>query len=278
MLDEDLRAKWARLNGSDLVVTPDSIAKMGSTVAYPRRAVVTGAASGIGKATALLLRTHGTEVIAVDLNEAGLAEAEAAGCETLTCDVAHPGERARLYEAAGAIDGLVNAAGVIRLVGIPDVTEDDWDAIFAVNVKALFFLTRDFGLRMPEGAGIVNVASISARLNSTTEALTYGSSKAAVLAITRGLATYLGSSGVRVNAVLPGIIDTPMQHKVVADVALIRGVDPEELHRERLRTVVLQNRSGSPEAVADVIAFLLSNAARYVTGQAPSIDGGQVMY
>jgi NAD(P)-dependent dehydrogenase (short-subunit alcohol dehydrogenase family) len=249
-----------------------------STVTYPRRAVVTGAASGIGRATALLLRARGSEVLAVDLNEAGLADAAAAGCETLTCDVTRADERARLYEAAGEIDGLVNAAGVIRLVDIPDLTEEHWDTIFAVNVKALFFVARDFGLRMPEGSGIVNVASISARLNTTTEALAYGSSKAAVLAITRGLAVYLGPSGVRVNAVLPGIIDTPMQDRVVEDVAVIRGRDPEELNRERLQSVVLQQKSGPPEVVADVIAFLLSSSARYMTGQAPSIDGGQVMY
>lgn len=260
-------------------MTPARCAAMDlSTVTYPRRAVVTGAASGIGRATALLLRARGSEVLAVDLNEAGLEDAAAAGCELLTCDIRRADDRARLYEAAGEIDGLVNAAGVIRLKGIPDVTEEDWDAIFAVNVKALFFLARDFGLRMPRGAGIVNIASVSAKNNSTTEALPYGSSKAAVLAITRGLAVYLGASGVRVNAVLPGIIETPMQDKLIRDVAAIRGRDPTELHRERLASIVLENTSGSPEVVADVIAFLLSSAARYVTGQAPSVDGGQVMY
>jgi NAD(P)-dependent dehydrogenase (short-subunit alcohol dehydrogenase family) len=248
------------------------------TIMYPRRVVVTGAASGIGKATALLLRTRGSEVIAADLSAPGLADAEAAGCEILTCDIRQAKERARLLKAAGEVDGLVNAAGIIRLKAIPDVIEDDWDEIFAVNVKALFFLARDFGLRMPRGAAVVNVASVSAKNNSTTEALVYGSSKAAVLAITRGLAIFLGPSGVRVNAVVPGIIDTPMQDRVVRDVAAIRGRDPDELHRDRLKTIVLEHASGPPEVVADVIAFLLSSAARYVTGQAPAVDGGQVMY
>jgi NAD(P)-dependent dehydrogenase (short-subunit alcohol dehydrogenase family) len=246
-------------------------------VTYPSRVVVTGAASGIGKAAALLLRARGCDVVAVDLDEARLADAAAAGCEIATCDVTRADERARLYEAARAVDGLVNAAGIIRLVAIPDVTDDDWDAIFAVNVKALFFLARDFGLRMPEGGAIVNVASISARDNSTTEALSYGSSKAAVVAITRGLAAYLGPSGVRVNTVLPGIIDTPMQDKVVDVVAGIRGVDPEELRRQRLQRIVLQHEAGSAEDVAEGIAFLLSSAARHVTGQGLGIDGGLVM-
>jgi NAD(P)-dependent dehydrogenase (short-subunit alcohol dehydrogenase family) len=247
-------------------------------VTYPKRAVVTGAASGIGRATALLLRARGSEVLAVDLNKAGLADVAEAGCEVITCDVTKTVDRARLYDAAGDIDGLVNAAGVIRVASILDLTEDDWDAVFAVNVKALFFIARDFGVRMPEGSGIVNVASISAKNNSTTEALAYGSTKAAVLAITRGLATYLGPSGVRVNAVMPGIIDTPMQTTVLDKLASIRRRDPEDLHRERLETIPLQQRSGSPETVADVIAFLLSSAGRYLTGQAPALDGGQGMY
>lgn len=246
-------------------------------VTYPRRVVVTGAASGIGKAAALLLRARGSEVLAADLNESGLADAAAAGCEVMTCDITRTDERARLYTAAGTVDGLVNAAGIIRIVAIPDVTDDDWDAIFAVNVKALFFLARDFGLRMPEGGAIVNVASISARDNSTTEALAYGSSKAAVVAITRGLANHLGPSGIRVNAVLPGIIDTPMQDRLVEVAAGIRGISADELNRQRLQRIVLRHESGRSEDVAEGIAFLLSSGARHVTGQGLGIDGGLVM-
>jgi len=248
-----------------------------SEVVYPRRVVVTGAASGIGKSTALLLRARGCEVLAADLNEAGLVDAAAAGCETLRCDVTRPDQRARLYTSAGEIDGLVNAAGIIRLVAVPEMTDRDWDALLSVNVKALFFVARDLGLRMTEGAAIVNLSSISARWTTTTEALAYSASKSAVMAITRGLANYLGPTGVRVNAVLPGIVDTPMQDQVLADVAAIRGLTPDTLSRQRLQTIPLQNRSGAPETVADVIAFLLSDAARYVTGQGVGVDGGQFM-
>jgi NAD(P)-dependent dehydrogenase (short-subunit alcohol dehydrogenase family) len=251
---------------------------MSSEVTYPRRAVVTGAASGIGKATAILLRERGSEVVAVDVNDAGLAEAAAAGAETVVCDITSADDRMRLYKAAGEVDGLVNAAGIIRLVPIPAMTEDDWDAILAVNVKALFFLARDFGLRMPDGAGIVNLSSVAGKNNATTEALAYGSSKAAVLAITRGLANYFGPSGVRVNAVLPGITDTPMQDKVLVEISALRGLTPDELHEQRLQSVVLRNKGCEPDAIADGIVFLLSSAARYVTGQALGVDGGLVMY
>jgi NAD(P)-dependent dehydrogenase (short-subunit alcohol dehydrogenase family) len=247
-------------------------------VTYPRRAVVTGAASGIGKGTALLLRERGSEVVAVDVNEEGLADAAAAGCEVVACDLTKAADRARLLEVAGEVDGLVNAAGIIRLVPIQDVDEADWDAIMAVNVKAVFFLARDFGLRMKPGDGIVNLSSVAGKNNATTEALAYGASKSAVLAITRGLANWFGPSGVRVNAVLPGITDTPMQDKVLVEVAAIRGTTAEALHAARLQTVPLQQRGSTPRELAEGIVFLLSSAASYVTGQALAVDGGLVMY
>ena len=253
---------------------------MGKTgdVQYARRVVVTGAGSGIGKAAALLFRERGSEVVATDLTEASLADAAAAGAEIVTCDVTQQADRARLLEAAGEADGLVNAAGIIRLIAVPDVTEEDWDAILAVNLKATFFLARDIGLRMTEGAGIVNIASVAAKNNATTEALAYGTSKSGVLAVTRSLATYFGPAGVRVNAVLPGITDTPMQDKVLEEIAVLRGTTPEELHQSRLKTVPLQQRGCRPRDMAEVIAFLLSSAASYMTGQALAVDGGLIMF
>jgi NAD(P)-dependent dehydrogenase (short-subunit alcohol dehydrogenase family) len=251
---------------------------MTQDVTYPRKAVVTGAASGIGKATTLLLRERGSEVIAVDVNEAGLAEASEAGAEVFVGDLTDATQRARLIEAAGEIDGLVNAAGIIRLIPITEVTEADWDTILAVNVKAVFFLSRDFGLRMKAGSGIVNLSSVAGKNNATTEALAYGTSKAGVLAITRGLANYFGPSGVRVNAVLPGITDTPMQDDVLVRIAAIRGTTPQALHQSRLDAVPLQNRGCTPREMAEAITFLLSSSASYVTGQALAVDGGLVMY
>jgi NAD(P)-dependent dehydrogenase (short-subunit alcohol dehydrogenase family) len=99
-----------------------------------------------------------------------------------------------------------------------------------------------------------------------------------VLAVTRSLATYFGPAGVRVNAVLPGITDTPMQDKVLEEIAVLRGTTPEELHQSRLKTVPLQQRGCRPRDMAEVIAFLLSSAASYMTGQALAVDGGLIMF
>ena len=251
---------------------------MSEAVRFPQRVVVTGAASGIGKATAMLLRERGSEVVAVDVNDAGLADARDAGAETLALDITDSDQRARLYEVAGDIDGLVNAAGIIRIIPVPDITDETWDAILNINVKALFYLARDFGIKMPEGSGIVNLSSVAGKASASTDTLCYGASKAAVLAITRALAYYLGPRGVRVNAVLPGITDTPMQTTFLERAAVIRGTTPEELHEQRLKTVPLQNRGAAPRELADAITFLLSSSASYVTGQAVAVDGGLVMY
>jgi NAD(P)-dependent dehydrogenase (short-subunit alcohol dehydrogenase family) len=251
---------------------------MSAEVRFPRRAVVTGAASGIGKATAILLCERGTEVVAVDVNEAGLADAKDAGAEILAIDITSPEGRARLHEVAGEIDGLVNAAGIIRIIPVPDITDETWDPILNVNVKATFYLARDFGMKMPEGSGIVNLSSVAGKASASTDTLCYGTSKAAVLAITRALAYYLGPRGVRVNAVLPGITDTPMQDMFLEQAAVIRGTTPEKLHEQRLLSVPLQNRSAPPRELADAITFLLSSSASYVTGQAIAVDGGLVMY
>lgn len=242
-----------------------------------RRVLVTGAASGIGKATALLLRERGVEVVAADRSAEGLEELERAGAEVVVADVTSADDRAHMLAVARGAGGLVNAAGIMRVVPLAEVSEDDWDAILAVNLKAAFFLSRELGARMERGGSIVNVSSVSARRGDNSEVLCYAASKAALLAVTRSLAHAFGPHGVRVNAVLPGLIDTPMQDDVLARVSEIRGVPRDELERGRLVPVVLEHRAGTAAECAESIAFLLSAASSYITGQALSVDGGIVM-
>jgi len=243
----------------------------------PRRAVVTGAASGIGLAAARRLRREGAEVLAVDINREGLAEAAAAGCDILAADLAEPAERDGLVEAAAGINYLVNAAGIIRLKSIFDFTVEDWRQIFAVNAESIFFLCQQIGPRMRPGGAIVNLSSSSAKLASTIEAAVYAASKTAILSITRSFAYALAARPVRVNAICPGIIDTPMQERVLKDVAALRGTSLEALSEGRNKTVPL-GRAASAEECAGAIWFLLSDEAGYMTGQAMNFTGGLVQW
>lgn len=242
------------------------------------RAVVTGAASGIGRATALLLLERGATVVAADRDEAGLAVVADAGAEPVVCDVTDPADRARLLEAAGAsCDSLVNAAGIIRLTALEAVTEEDWELIMAVNAKALFFLCQAFTPHLQPHGAIVNVASGAGKTGSTHEAAVYGASKAAVLSVTRSFAHAYAGRGVRVNAVCPGLIDTPMNDVVIDGIAPLRGLESEEYGRARLAAVPL-GRLADPREVADVIAFLLSDSSSYMTGQSVNVTGGMITY
>jgi NAD(P)-dependent dehydrogenase (short-subunit alcohol dehydrogenase family) len=243
----------------------------------PRRVLVTGAGSGIGKATALLLRELDVEVVAVDRHAEGLVEVERAGAATLVGDVTSASDRAAMIAAARSADGLVNAAGIMRLTPLSEIADTDWDAILAVNLKGAFYLARDLGMRLPHGGSIVNVSSIAARRGDNSEVLCYSASKAALLAVTRSLAHAFGPRGVRVNAVLPGLIDTPMQTDVIERMGTIRGIDQDELRSNRLTGVPLERRQGTARECAESIVVLLSGATSYITGQALSIDGGAVM-
>ena len=189
----------------------------------PRRALVTGAARGIGAGAARRLLRDGVEVLATDIDGQSLAALSELGAESLTADLANPRDRDRVVEAAVGVDYLVQAAGIIRLLPIEKVTVEDWRNVFAVNAEAMFFLCQGIGTTMPAGGAIVNLSSSSAKLSNTTEAAVYAASKAAVLSITRSFAYSLAPIPVRVNAICPGIIDTPMQDAVLEQVSAIRA-------------------------------------------------------
>ncbi len=242
-----------------------------------KRAVVTGAASGIGQAVAFRLLRQGAAVIAADINEAGLEPVVAAGASAFVGDLSRDTDRDRLVEAGTGADYLVNAAGIIRLKPILEFTVQDLRDIYAINVEATWDLVSRIGRTMPGGSAIVNLSSSSAKLATTTEAAVYASSKAAVLSITRSFAYAFAPNNVRVNAICPGIIDTPMQEKVLADVAARRGMTVEELSTARNKTVPL-GRSASADECAGTIWFLLSDEAGYMTGQAINYTGGLVVW
>ena len=212
---------------------------MSASAAPPRHAVVTGAASGIGLAVARRLRREGAKVLAADIDENKLRAAAELGCETMAVDLALPAARDRLAKAAEGIDYLVNAAGIIRIKPIFEVTVEDWRQVLTINTEAIFFLCQAIGPRMRPGGAIVNLSSSSAKYAPTIEVAPYAASKTAILAITRSFAYALASRPVRVNAICPGIIDTPMQEKVLEDVAKLRRTSAEALSEARNKGVPL---------------------------------------
>lgn len=242
-----------------------------------RRAIVTGAASGIGLAVARRLLAEGIAVTAVDVNEAGLQSVAAEGATPLVADLGNPTERERVIAAGEGSNYLVNCAGIIRVKSIFEFTVQDWRDIFAVNAEAIFFLCQGIGPTMQPGGAIVNLSSSSAKLATTIEVAPYAATKTTILSITRSFAYALAGRPVRVNAICPGIVDTAMQDKVLESASALRGMTVEALSAARLKTVPL-GRAAAPEECAELIWFLLSPASGYMTGQAINYTGGMVTW
>lgn len=242
-----------------------------------RRIVVTGAAQGIGRGAVERFLSEGDSVLGVDLNAKKLAEIEPLGADTLVADLADPAGRAAVTEASAGCDGLVNAAGIIILKKLQDVTVEDWRRIVQVNVESIFFLCQTIGPTMPAGSAIVNLSSSSGKLTSTTEAGIYAATKCMILSVTRSFAYDLAHIPVRVNAICPGIVDTPMQDKVLAEVAPLRGMTPDELSEARTHLVPL-GRGSTPAEISGLISFLVGRDSAYMTGQAINHTGGLVMW
>lgn len=238
-------------------------------------AVITGASSGICRALTERLRDAGMRVIGVDVNESALKSIS--GIEHLVADLSHDEGRAKVVDAGTGAHALINGAALIRLKKIREFTTQDIRDIYAVNVEAPWYLMNKMSEVMLDGGSIVNISSVSARLTVTPETAIYASSKTALLAMTRSWAHVLAPRNINVNAVLPGITDTPMQEHVLHRLSELRGLPYENLESTRLDSIPMK-RAASPEEIAAYIHFLISDDAKYITGQALSQDGGSVMY
>ncbi|HEX8195217.1 MAG TPA: glucose 1-dehydrogenase [Pyrinomonadaceae bacterium] len=243
-------------------------------------ALVTGASSGIGRATAELFGASGASVaIVYHRNERGANEtiekireggARAIAIQadfTRNADVFAAVERTQ--NELGAVDVLINNAGsLVERLRTADLTEERWDEVFALNTKSAFFAAKAVIPAMLEkGAGvIVNVSSIAGRNGGALGSIHYSAAKGAVITMTKGLAKEFAASGIRVNAVSPGVIDTPFHETFSTPEAMLN-----------FAKIIPQGRVGTSAEVAAVIAFLASDAASYLCGETIEINGGMIM-
>lgn len=241
------------------------------TPSAPRRALVTGAAGGIGAAVVERLRADGLDVVATDLRPAP-------GVRPLDVTDAEAVERlVQQVDDEGPVDVLVSAAGVLATGDALQLTVQEWERVFAVNARGVFLVTTAVGRRMrARGRGaIVTVASNSGRLPRHGMAA-YGASKSAAALFTQSLALELARDGVRCNVVSPGTTRTPMvaamlERSGATEADLVAGVP------ETYKAGIPLGRVADPQDIAQVVAFLASDAARHVTGQDLVVDGGAAM-
>jgi meso-butanediol dehydrogenase / (S,S)-butanediol dehydrogenase / diacetyl reductase len=250
-----------------------------------RRALVTGAASGIGRAIVGALTSAGARVAITDKNAeaaAALARETGHGAIGIGLDVTSAGETAEVFDRAfaefGGLDILCANAGISTMNPVTALTETEWDANMAVNAKGVF-LSNQAAVRRWLAAGspgiIVNTASLAGKIGAPLLAH-YSASKFAVVGFTQALAREVSKDGIRVNCVCPGFVRTGMQEREIAWEGRLRGMTPEAVRAEYVSLTPL-GRIQEPADVADIVLFLASDLSRFLTGEAVNASGGVLM-
>ena len=244
-----------------------------------KRALITGGASGIGRATALLFAREGAAVAVVDLDEAGgqavveMIVGEGGQAIFVRCDVSQAADCQRAVQQTvdelGGLDILFNNAGIIRRADVIGTTEEEWDRVMAVNVKSVFLMSK-YAVPVMEKAGggaIINTGS-GWGLVGGANAVSYCASKGAVVNMTRAMALDHGAQNIRVNCVCPGDTDTEMLRNEAQQL----GASEKEFLAEAADRPL--RRMGTPEEIAQAVLYLASDASSFVTGATLVVDGG----
>jgi meso-butanediol dehydrogenase/(S,S)-butanediol dehydrogenase/diacetyl reductase len=250
-----------------------------------KTAIVTGGATGIGRAIAGSLAAHGVRIVLADLDlDAAKKAATEIGPDALAfgLDVSKRAEVERSFalieKTVGNYDILIANAGVSTMNRAIDITDEEWDFNFAVNIKGVFLTNQAavrYFLKTERKGVIINTASLAAKVGAPLLAH-YSASKFAVLGWTQSLAREVAPQGIRVNAVCPGFVKTSMQDREVAWEAQLRGITPEQVIKEYVAQTPL-GRLETPDDIAGLATFLCSDAARFMTGQGINVTGGVYM-
>ncbi len=237
-----------------------------------KTAIITSAAQGIGRATAIAMAKEGAKVWATDINAELLKSlpSEQKGIEVFTLDVLNPEAILAAAAKVGTPDILFNCSGFVHHGTILDTQDKDWDFSFDLNVKSHFRMIRAF---MPgwlaKGSGcIVNMASVASSIKGVPNRLAYGASKAAVIGLTKAVAADYTTKGIRVNAICPGTVETPSLHE--------RMKAQGDFEKARVAFIARQpmGRLAQADEIASLVVYLASDEAAFITGQTFTIDGG----
>jgi 2-keto-3-deoxy-L-fuconate dehydrogenase len=236
-------------------------------------AFVTAAAQGMGRGAALAFAREGAQVWATDMNAQALASLEHDGIQTRVLDVTDEAAIDRMAREAGDIDVLFNCAGVVHHGSILDAAPKDWDQGFAVNVKSMYLVSRAFipGMLKKGRGSIINMASVASSIRGLPNRFVYGTTKAAVIGLTKSIAADYVRQGVRCNAICPGTVDTPsLQGRINA------FADPVQARKDFVARQPM-GRLGTVDDITGILVFLASDESLFATGNAYSIDGGMTI-
>ncbi len=239
-----------------------------------KRCFVTAAGQGIGRASAMAFAREGGSVVATDLDAAKLADLAAMGVETHALDATDDAAVQAALAAAGPLDVLFNCAGYVHQNSIESCTDAEWDFAFALNVRSMWQTIRAAlpGMVAKGGGSIVNMSSACSSVKGAPNRFLYGTTKAAVVGLTKSVATDYVGRNIRCNCVCPGTVDTPsLEERIAANAAAAGGL---EAARAAFVARQAMGRLAGPEEIASLVLYLAAPESQFVTGQAIVIDGG----